>query len=361
MKKPDFSKLYSALLRGHSALPRLLGSPRALPLLNVSIEVTHRCNLRCAMCFQRKRTDGAGELTEAELLRLVDGLPPWTIVTFTGGEPFMRPDFRAVLRHALTRRRCNILTNAELVTDQDIASFVDGGLALIGVSIDGLGDTHDGIRRKRGLFAKAAEVLRKIAERKKLKRTMFPLIDVKTVILKENLGELEGIHAFANGLGADFFSLSLQKLSDRQFNEPYYSDLEKDIFACPPNPPPALTAAELETLLGQLDAMDRAGGPVKTRFYPYNMLGAGAVKKYYADDIAPGDFAPCGVPWSLACVSPYGDVFPCLSYKAGNVREEPLAKIWNGERMRAFRARLGKQQLDRCCLGCCYSIYKAAR
>jgi radical SAM protein with 4Fe4S-binding SPASM domain len=322
------------------------------------MEVTHRCNLRCAMCFQRKRTDGAGELTAGEIKKAVDDLPRWTIVTFTGGEPFMRADFRSILAHALDRRKCNILTNAELVTDADIDTFVDKGLSLIGVSIDGLENTHDRIRRKNGLFGKAAEVLKKISEKKRKKGTMFPLIDVKTVILEENIGELAGIHAFANSLNADFFSLSLPKLSDRQFNEPYYDDLEKDIFGVPSRPAQPPGGDGQDAALAQLDTIARAGGPAKLRFYPYKMCGAEAVRKYYGGNLSTDDFAPCAVPWSLVCVSPYGDVFPCISYNAGNLRREPLGKIWNGARLRAFRSRLDGKKLDRCCLGCCYSSYR---
>lgn len=354
----DLSLLYRKLLNAHSLLPRLFGSGAALPVLNVSIEVTHRCNLRCGMCFQSKRTSGAGEMTTGEIKRLIDGLPLWTITTLTGGEPFMRSDFREILAHALKKRKCNILTNAELITDADIDMFVEKGLTLIGISIDGLAATHDRIRNKRGLFDKAAAVIQKISALKKRKGSRFPLVDIKTVILKENLGELHGISKLADEFHADFFSLSLPKLSDRQFNEPYYEDLEKDIFAHAPLRPDPIGEDGLELLRGQLDLIIRKNSPAKLRFYPYNMLDNGAIGKYYDGKLAASDFKPCGVPWSLTCVSPYGDLFPCLAYRAGNIRQTPLARIWNGDRFRAFRARLGKKRLDPCCVGCCYSIYR---
>lgn len=354
----DLSLIYRKLLSAHSLLPRLFGSGAALPLLNVSIEVTHRCNLRCAMCFQAKQTSAAGELTTEEIKKLIDGLPLWTITTLTGGEPFMRADFRAILAHALEKRKCNILTNAELVTDADIGMFVEKGLTLIGISIDGLGATHDSIRNKQGLFDKVTAVIKKISALKKSKGSRFPLVDIKTVILKQNLGELHAISKLADDLNADFFSLSLLKLSDRQFNEPYYVNLEKDIFAHAPLRPEPIGDAGLKVLLGQLDLIAGKSGTAKLRFYPYNMLESGAIEKYYKGGLAASDFRPCGVPWSLACVSPYGDLFPCLAFRTGNVREAPLARIWNGKAFRAFRARLGRTNLDPCCVGCCYSVYR---
>jgi MoaA/NifB/PqqE/SkfB family radical SAM enzyme len=236
--------------------------------------------------------------------------------------------------------------------------FVGKGLLLAGVSIDGLGATHNGIRNKPGLFDKATAVIRKTAELKKRKGARFPLLDVKTVILKENLGELAQIAELADSLGADYFSLSLPKLSDRQFNEPYYGDLEKDIFAHAPLPPEALDARSLEVLRSQLALIRSRRGAAKLRFYPYEMMNGAALEAYYSGGLRASCFKPCGVPWSLACVSPYGDVFPCLSYRAGNVRDASFAQIWNGEKFRAFRARLDKKKLDPCCVGCCYSVYR---
>lgn len=354
----DFSLLYRRLLSAHSLLPRLAGSSSALPVLNVSLELTHRCNLRCAMCFQAKSATAAGELTTAEVKAIIDGLPPWAITTMTGGEPYMRSDFREILAHALKKGKCNILTNGELVTDADIELFVEKGLLLAGISIDGLAATHDRIRSKPGLFDKAAAVIRKTAELKKRKGARFPLLDVKTVILKENLGELAQIAELADSLGADYFSLSLLKLSDRQFNEPYYDDLQKDIFARAPLPPEPFGAKDLELLRAQLALIRARKGSAKLRFYPYEMMTDAAVEAYYSGSLDSSDFKPCGVPWSFTCVSPYGDVFPCQSYRAGNVRQAPFARIWNGEKFRAFRARLGKKKLDQCCVGCCYSVYK---
>ncbi len=359
MRKIDLSRVYSGLLRAHSAVPRRFsGSGKAFPLLNVFLELTHRCNLRCAMCFQPKKADSAGELGTAEIKRMIDGLPAWAIVTLTGGEPFMRKDFREILAYTIKKRRCNILTNAELITDQDIDSFVDNKLALIGISLDGLREAHDAIRNRRGLFDKAADVIKKISKKKKEKGALFPLVDIKTVILKRNLGDLHAIGVLANELGADFFTLSLPKLSNRQFNEPCYEDLDRDIFSHGPLAPEKLEAHELETLQKQLGLVASLPGPVRTRFYPGNMSGREAIEKYYGEKLAPGDFKPCAIPWSFTCVSPYGDVFPCLSYKAGNVREAALKGIWNGPRFSAFRNRLNKKILDQCCLGCCYSVYK---
>jgi MoaA/NifB/PqqE/SkfB family radical SAM enzyme len=114
----------------------------------------------------------------------------------------------------------------------------------------------------------------------------------------------------------------------------------------------------LKVLREQLGLIAGHKGPAKLRFYPYNMMKGSAIEKYYSGRLNASDFKPCGVPWSLACVSPYGELFPCLAYCAGNVRHTRLAHIWNGNGFRSFRGRLGKQNIDPCCMGCCYSAYK---
>lgn len=344
-------------MKTHFLIPWLANSNKALPPLNVSIEITHRCNLRCSMCFQSKSTDKSLEMKTEEVKNIIDRLPLWTIITFTGGEPFMRRDFRNILSYALKKRKCSILTNAELINEKDIEMLVNEKLSLIGISIDGIGATHDNIRNKAKLFEKTIETIRKLSKAKKRKNTNFPLIDIKTVILKENLHQLHDIYLLAENLGADFFTLSLPKLSDRQFNEPYYDSLT-EIFSHKISPLKPLEKQEIKPLSKQIDLIMSSSGSTLKRFYPYEMFNNKAIKKYYDNEISPIDFKPCSVPWSLACISPYGDVFPCLSYNAGNIKNKTLSEIWNGEKFQKFRAKLNKRHLDNCCLGCCYSAYK---
>ena len=57
--------------------------------------VTQRCNLRCRHCYAAGTPDAARELTTAECLRAIDGFADFgcPVVLFSGGEPFMQPEF----------------------------------------------------------------------------------------------------------------------------------------------------------------------------------------------------------------------------------------------------------------------------
>ena len=138
---------------------------------------------------------------------IIDQLAPWTILSLTGGEPFMREDFPDILEYALRKKKCNMVTNASLITDSDIDLIVNRNLLLIGISLDGIGIIHDTVRNRTGVFEKAVATIRKIQERKKKLNTRFPLIDIKTLILRENLHQLGEILKTAEALGADFLSI----------------------------------------------------------------------------------------------------------------------------------------------------------
>src|SRR5207245_9445418 len=45
----------------------------------------------------------------------------------------------------------------------------------------------------------------------------------------------------------------------------------------------------------------------------------------------------CMLPWTTTRISPTGDVFPCLNYRIGNIRQQSLDSRWKHERYREFR------------------------
>ena len=106
----------------------------------VTFELTYGCNLRCVHCFNPTHRILPSELSTPEVLRLLDQLADFGVmtVTFTGGEPSLRPDIGAILNRArrqglLTR----LLTNATRVTPTFLALLRDVGTEQICVSIYG--------------------------------------------------------------------------------------------------------------------------------------------------------------------------------------------------------------------------------
>jgi radical SAM protein with 4Fe4S-binding SPASM domain len=350
----NFSRLFDTLGRLHSFLPARLGLDRAFPPLFVQIEVTHRCNAGCPMCYQNDKLGTDDQLTLEEIKGVVDQVPPWAVLSLTGGEPFTREDFASILEYCLNKRKCTILTNGSLVADSHIEMMVRNGLTLMAVSIDGVGETHDGIRKIPGLFDRAVATIEKIQQKKRALNSHFPLIDIKTVILKENLHQLSDILAVADRLSADFITYSIPRSMDNLYSPPYRDDLAE---ICRSQPScPALSADDLDLLKKQIAEIRRYSGKTRIRFYPANMLDERVLEKFYRQELSRDDFQECLLPWSRLSISPHGDVYPCLSYRVGNVRSESLARIWNGARFRSFRKSLDRERLSGFCLTCCNSV-----
>lgn len=83
----------------------LIARPRVRTAGIVSIGLTHRCQKRCAWCATAAyRRDGAGEMTTAEVERLLHEVAAsrhrFRYVSFLGGEPLLRRDLAHLVRTA---------------------------------------------------------------------------------------------------------------------------------------------------------------------------------------------------------------------------------------------------------------------
>jgi radical SAM protein with 4Fe4S-binding SPASM domain len=81
-----------------------------------------------------------------------------------------------------------------------------------------------------------------------------------------------------------------------------------------------------------------------------------------AKDCEPIPWRHCRRPWTLMYITANGNVLPCCispfverdydSLILGNVFEQPLREIWNGERYRTFRTKLVGDDPPHACQGC---------
>jgi len=127
--------------------------PLSAPL-KVSIDLTRECNLACAHC--RCRASGADRTTPTALiLRLLDELAAMNVfrITFSGGEPLLRPDAPDILAYALrvAPGRVSLSTNGTLL-DGDLLTRLRPWRDRFGihVSVDGPRDVHDRFRGRDG-------------------------------------------------------------------------------------------------------------------------------------------------------------------------------------------------------------------
>lgn len=350
--------IYQRALRLYSEIPRAYRDGRhALAPFHLYLEVTRRCNLRCVMCqYIRFLTDvprkqqAEGELTTDEWKNVIDQVRRYSLITFTGGEPWLRRDFEELFTHACKKHLVHCITNGTLLRDElldrviELAprTFATRGWFFVGISLDGLGEVHDTIRAQKGAFERSVNAIRGIVQRKKDSGRKFPLIHVTAVMQNKNLAILPEMPGFLKEIGVDVFNLATENRSVDDVEEKEPVDLEHDELKLPTIDPGLLR----ETLKATIAAGESAGIELRLPRMPLD-----EVVNYYNGGIDVSDFQ-CRVPWNTLSIDYRGDANPCYLQTVGNVREQSLKEIWSGPKLQNFRTGC-KEGLWPGCQGCC--------
>jgi radical SAM protein with 4Fe4S-binding SPASM domain len=179
---------------------------------------------------------------------------------------------------------------------------------------------------------------------KKRKHKQFPLINLRTTITPMNAGSLVEMIHMAESVGADYCTFQVLNNTSRLGGVDLVDDLEcsRQLAAIPP--------FSINTLADQLRKVRNASSRIRVRILPN--LPDSSLLRHYENRLQAQNFS-CVSPWTVLYVSPFGEVYPCLNYRVGSLREQPLRKVWNCLRYRQFRLRLLRQGLFEDCCGCC--------
>ncbi len=189
-----------------SALHRRARGGR-LPI-NATIEVTHRCPLACAHCYNNlpvgDRDALARELSKEELCRIIDELADagalWLL--FTGGEIFARADFLDIYKHAKTRGfLITLFTNGTQITPAIADTLLEWPPFSIEITLYGrTRETYERLTGVAGSFDRCMRGIRLLKERG------LPL-KLKTVAVTLNRHEIADMQQYAEtelGVGFKF-------------------------------------------------------------------------------------------------------------------------------------------------------------
>jgi len=126
--------------------------------------LVRRCNLTCRHCYSISADkDFPGELSTDEVFTVMDDLKAFhvPVLILSGGEPLLRPDIFAISRRAKNMGfYVGLSTNGTLIDENNIKQIADIGYDYVGISIDGLRETHDYFRRKPGAFDESMHGIR---------------------------------------------------------------------------------------------------------------------------------------------------------------------------------------------------------
>lgn len=130
-------------------------------------EITLKCNLACSHCGSRAGNARTKELSTEEALDLVRQLAEVGIkeVTLIGGEAFLRPDWLEIAG-AITDAGmlCGMTTGGYGITLETAQKMKLAGIRTVSVSIDGLEETHDRLRGRKGAWKYAFKTMSHLRE-----------------------------------------------------------------------------------------------------------------------------------------------------------------------------------------------------
>jgi heme d1 biosynthesis radical SAM protein NirJ len=149
--------------------PTPLGLRRDPPGPVVIWNLVRRCNLTCKHCYSISAdTDFPGELTTAEVFAVMDELKRFRVpvLILSGGEPLLRADiFDISTRAKQMGFYVGLSSNGTLIDESNIGRIAAAGYDYVGISLDGIGATHDHFRRKEGAFDASLRGIRLCRER----------------------------------------------------------------------------------------------------------------------------------------------------------------------------------------------------
>jgi len=133
------------------------------PPTRLHLYLTNKCNLRCIHCYMESGTAEENELNTTEWKQLIkdfSSITPHSLVSFSGGESLIRPDFFEIAQFAKTMGHSTFLfSNGTLINEDNIKmleKYIDG----IQISLDGASPAaHDAVRGP-GAFEKAVNAIR---------------------------------------------------------------------------------------------------------------------------------------------------------------------------------------------------------
>jgi len=347
----DYFNTAARLIRIYGSIPRCipLVNGRALPPLFLFLELTYRCNLRCPYCYvysagRKPKLAESEELTAAEIAHIVDQTLPWTLVFLSGGEPLVRKDFAEIVESTAQRRLCHIYTNGTMINQADAEQWVAVGVSSVAFSVDGPEGVHDAIRGK-GAYSSSMSAVEMLSIAKKRTGKKFPLINLRSTITARNADSLSEMVSVAQKAGADYCTFQVLNHTTRLGGIDLQDNLESNLPLAPIEEFPAYILAH------QLPRLRNAtSSALRVRILPD--LPDSALLNHYENHLQTRDYR-CVSPWTVMYVSPYGEAYPCLNFRVGNLREQPLRSLWNGHRYRQFRLRLLSSGLFADCCGCC--------
>ena len=313
--------------------------------MNITIDVTSKCNLRCKHCRVNEiGYDMTLDEIEEVFNKLTDFKPRGVFIS--GGEPLIRDDIVEIVKKSKKLAPVTILnTNSLLLTENKLKELIDSGLNYIQVSVDGIEEQHDYIRGK-GTYKKTIEKMKMIN-----KYSDQIKLHISSVVSQKNIDYME---EFARQI-LEIEKIKAQILGFKRFIP---NNVLKDMAA--------LGKDGLKKLYENLELLQKkyngkttiaSDMPMKNVFNEKRAIEI--MKKYNLS------CAGCSAGVNGISIRNDGTVTPCtlLYISCGNILKQNLKEILQNADMlkiknRELKGKCGKCQYKLICGGCRAAAYQ---
>ncbi len=279
-------------------------------------ELTFACNLRCRHCASSagQASKRGEELTLREALRLATDLADLGCedVTLSGGEALLRPDWEEIACHlSKLGLKVSLITNGLLIDQAMARRIAAAGISRVALSLDGLPETHNYIRRHPHSFDRLCQAIYNIAEQ-------GLALNIVTHINRKNLPELSALEDLIVSWPVNVWRLQLGSPVGRMASHPELVVAPEDL--------PAIADFVVEAKLrGRV--LISVGDNIGYYSHHEQVLRGTELRR----DL--NFWCGCSAGCLNVGIEANGNVKGCLSLQStrfveGNVRQEPLRTIW---------------------------------
>lgn len=307
----------------------------------VVIDLTNRCNLRCAGCWlyspllkQQPAKEFLGQEIEYQnAKKLIAGLAELGTkrIRFTGGgEPFMHPNIMELVEYTKSKGLvCCITTNLSLLDKNKIESLIGLGVDELAISLwasnqETYQKTHFDCPPQ--VFERVKENLIVLSEGRKNK----PLVTLANVICNLNYLVVEEMFKFALEMKADGIYFTLLDTLDGTESL-------------------LLTEEQRRIVLGQAEAIKNLWKALDQERKIKLEYFEGFISRLKEEASSVGNYdyemvnkIPCYAGWSFARVLADGGIAPCcrgVNKSMGNINSQDFKDIWFSQKYREFRSK----------------------
>jgi len=321
---------------------------KILPPKSLIFPITYRCDSRCLMCnIWEKEPRQEMSLKELErtfsdnLFRKIQN------VNITGGEPTLREDLSQIVQLLIKKMpelRKITLTSNGLNTDRVVNSSIETSEIcyksnidfLVGISLDGIDEVHNEIRRVPRAFEKTSETILRIKELQEHPHNKMRL-SVNCTITRKNLYDLENITDWCRQRSVHLNFIIAE------FSENFYSNEEAEEQLRIKGEDKACFIEFLEKLAAEKSLFNFSA-------YFYNNI-LEMMKNGEARTV------PCIYQFDGFAFDVYGDLYYCILWdKIGNCLNKSCSSIYYDTRNILERRKLLKERCARCTTSCMLEI-----